>query len=242
MYSPSPGIRDSWHKSASHPCAEQRAQRRHARGGPASHAWLSFALLWSAACASDLRERGADEHQEVSPKLPVTNSQEAAGVTRTVIDATADEVWLYFDLESAARVEPEQPDDSPLWDLAFERFKIKLNGGVSGSGDVSAAHLDAVAFSGLATAPDAEYVTDQADGDDENEEPDLIVSSGDAWFAYDPSNHTLMARDRTYVLRSVEKNYYKLQMLEYYDAAGTAGYPAFHWARVDPPEVAHSAP
>jgi hypothetical protein len=44
------------------------------------------------------------------------------------------------------------------------------------------------------------------------------------------ATHVLTPRKLVYVVRGANGRYYKLEMLEYYDAAGTAGYPTFRWA------------
>lgn len=186
-----------------------------------------------AACASDLRDPTASE--ALAPAMPVTHRDDGEGVTRTVIDAREAERWVYLDLESRAQVMPAAPDDSREWDLGFQRFRIKLNGGASGSGNMQLARVEGASLADVRAPPDSGYVTDQADGPDENSEPDLAFSSGDlAWYAYDSADHTLAARDVVYVLRSVEGEAYKLQLVQYYDRAGTGGYPEFRWSQLTP--------
>jgi hypothetical protein len=198
---------------------------------------MSMVLAISAmlcACASDLHDKDAAEDAAEQP--PVQNSPDEAGATRTVINASTDDSWVYFDLESMADVAPPAPEDSVDWDLAFQRFKIKSNGGVSGRGEVEIARVTDVSWDAIETAPSDGYESDAADGEDENEYPDYVFNSGDTWFVYDPSDHTLSPREVIFVLRSTDANYYKLQMLEYYDEAGTAGFPSFRWTSLPAPE------
>lgn len=185
-------------------------------------------------CASDLRDDAEPDMPE--PAAPIVNLALADGVTRTTIDATDAERFVYFDFESKALVTPDTPSDAQDWDLGLLRFRIQINGGVSGTGQMELARLDRADFDALDRAPVDGYVTDQADGDDENTDPDLAFSSGElAWYAYDSMHHTLTPHDRVYVLRAVGSRYYKLQMLEYYDKAGTGGFPAFRWAEIAAP-------
>jgi hypothetical protein len=186
-----------------------------------------------AACATDLRDE--DEAEDATEQPPVQNTPEGEAI-RTVINASTDDGWIYFDLESMAGLMPTSPEEAVDWDLAFQRFKIKSNGGVSGQGEVEIAPVTGVSWDALEAAPGGGYESDAADGADENEYPDYVFNSGDTWFVYDPSDHTLSPREVIYVVRSTEGNHFKLQMLEYYDEAGTAGFPSFRWANLPAPE------
>jgi hypothetical protein len=194
---------------------------------------LTMAAMLSA-CATDLHDE--DEPENAAEQPPVQNAPDEGESTRTVVNASTDENWVYFDLESMEDVMPASPEDAVDWDLAFQRFKIKSNGGVSGHGEVEIAPVTGVSWDALETAPSDGYESDAADGEDENEYPDYVFNSGDTWFVYDPSDHTLSPREVIYVVRSTEGDYFKLQMLEYYDSAGTAGFPSFRWASLPAPE------
>lgn len=163
------------------------------------------------------------------------NTDNADGTTTTRVDANEANVWVYIDLETASEVVPINPGSNAEWDLAFQRFKIKSNGGVSGSGGVEVAVLPDADFDGMSEAPASGYVTDRADSDDEDEDPDTAFLTGDGWYTYNPVDHTLSPRDIVYIVRTVEGGYFKLQMLDYYDDAGTSGFPTFRWGPVDPP-------
>lgn len=190
---------------------------------------LAASTVLCSACASDLRAPAGQE--TLAPVQPVTNHDEGDGVTRTLIDAREAESWVYFDLERRAQVNPGTPEDSRDWDLGFQRFRIKLNGGASGDGNMQLARIEDASFADVKQPPADGYVTDQPDGPDDNSEPDLAFSSGEhAWYAYDSTDHTLTARAVVYVLRSVEGQPYKLQLLQYYDRAGTGGYPEFRFS------------
>jgi hypothetical protein len=193
---------------------------------------LAMAAMLSA-CATDLSD---DDAEDAAEQPPVQNTPDEGGATKTVINASSEEGWVYFDLESMAETMPASPEYSVDWDLAFQRFKIMSNGGVSGSGEVEIAPVTGVDWVALETAPSDGYQSDTADGEDENAYPDYVFNSGDTWFVYDPSDHTLSPREVIYVVRSTDGNYFKLQMLEYYDDAGTAGFPTFRWVSLPAPE------
>ena len=60
--------------------------------------------------------------------------------------------------------------------------------------------------------------------DDENQPPEYAL--GD-WFAYAEENHTLTPLDQVYVVKAVSGSYYKVQIVDYYDDAGTPTYITF---------------
>jgi hypothetical protein len=159
--------------------------------------------------------------------------------TETLIDATKQDVWVYFDLEAGAIVTPANPDDSRDWDIAFQRFKVKSNGGSSGTGGVEVAQTTG-ACNDLLKAPSAGYLVDRPDGDDEEMTPDYAMSFGPSsetgpW-GYDPVNHQLFQSGNVFVVKSVEGNYWKLDFFEYYGPTGTAAELTFRWKGVAKPD------
>jgi hypothetical protein len=192
------------------------------------------------ACAEDLRPDqpdagvpgGDDDDDGGGGPSHVTNTDNGDGTTTTVVDATRDADWVYLDLETAAEV--GEGDD---WDLAFQRFKIKLNGGVSGDGGMEVAILPGADFGAMVAAPADGWVTDVADGPDDDADPDLAFGG---WYAYDVATHVLTPNDQVYVVRSGAGGYFKLEMLDYYDDAGTSAFPKFRWGPVEPPTDAQT--
>lgn len=155
----------------------------------------------------------------------VRTSRASDGTYASEIDATDTELWVYFNLETAAEV----ATDSPLWHLGFQRSNVKLNGGVSGTGEVSVASLDEP-FEAVVSAPAGDYLEDAADQNMDGS-PDYALSAGDGWYSYDPATHLLTARATVFVIQTPD-GFFKLQFLSYYDAAGTPGAPSFRWARL----------
>lgn len=77
----------------------------------------------------------------------------ADGIATQILDATNNEVWVYFNLADNAVVYPAQPASSTAWDIAFQRFKIKTNSGISGNGGVQIAALKDTAFDSVQALP-----------------------------------------------------------------------------------------
>jgi hypothetical protein len=152
------------------------------------------------------------------------------------LDASHGKTWIYFNLARGAQVTPATPEDSTEWDLAFQRHRIKSNGGESGKGGVTVVKLDRQDFDALAVAPATGYVTD-SNKPTGNTIGDLHFAflGDDAWYTYS-SEHKLGAKPRVYVVKTTAGRYVKLQMLGYYDAAGTSGHPTFKYAEIEAPK------
>ena len=163
-------------------------------------------------------------------------SEQQGDLTITRVDASSEEEWIYMDLETAERVEPATPEDSSEWDIAFQRFKVKINAGFSGSGTAGALVLDGVDFATLESAPACGYKVDKADGEDEGTVDDYALSIGPSsetgpW-NYNPTEHTLGESDFVFVVRSVEGRTYKLKFRSYYNDVGDPGHVTFDWAEL----------
>jgi len=194
------------------------------------HLHLFLPIFTLIACTPPIDD-GADEGGQDGPAV---TEELGDGSHETVIDATDEAAWTHFDFETRAHVTPAAPDDDDSWDLAALRFNLKSNGGTSGTGGAMVAILEGTSFDAVTAAPAGDYIEDTAampgvgGGEDADIEPGYAF---DSWFAYDPMSHTLApAPDRVYVVRTPEGNHFKVEMLGYYDDAGTPGYVRFRWA------------
>jgi hypothetical protein len=151
----------------------------------------------------------------------------ADGSFASEVDATDMASWVYFSLRDRAEVMPEVPEQSPLWDLGFQRSNVKVNGGASGTGSVMVS-VASGSFESVKAPPSEGYLADAAD-ENMDGSPDYVFSAGDGWYSYDPASHRLSARETVFVVKT-EDSYFKLQFSSYYDAAGTPGMPQFRWA------------
>jgi heme-binding HmuY-like protein len=183
-------------------------------------------------CAEDLKFQPYTTPAVVEPITTEDNGDETF---TTRVQAEDNDVWVYFDFQSGAQVTPDAPEDSADWDLAFQRFHIKTNGGISGSGASEVAVLEDGDFDGIVRAPDGAYLEDSEDGEDDNSDPDYVFELDDGWYAYDPASHTLSPRPLVYVILTPEGEYFKLEMLGYYDDAGSDARPSFRWASLPAP-------
>jgi len=199
---------------------------------------FSFTLLTmvvACGCAEDLRPATTTDAGNGPPPIDGSVSadgrylvvdESAPGVRRAVINATRSDAWVYLDLDTGT-------ETTTGWDLAFQRFKIQSNGGVSGTGGVTVAPLPGIAFEAVTAPPAMGWRSDLADGDDMNTDPDTAFNVGDGWYAYDGMFHTLAPRDITWVVRTTGGRACALRIDRYYDAAGTSGHITLRWRFVD---------
>ena len=184
------------------------------------------------ACARDLQLPPALEESAVAV---ITEGDAERGFT-TRLDASDREGWVYFDFESGERLTPNDAGADADWELAFQRFHILSNGGVSGPGGVAVAPLAGARLADVTSAPADGYVADQPDsGADDDDVAESAFSDGDGWYAYDENTNRLSPRDIVYVVRTASGAHYELQMLGYYSSAGSSGHPSFTWAQLPAP-------
>lgn len=199
-------------------------------------ALLVVTAFMSVGCASKLEadQTGSASLQEgdVSESGKFKSVGLADSVTQSIVDATVDPEWQRFDFDTAQAVTEEQG-----WDLAFCRFRVISNGGVSGDGGVEVAVLEGQAFADLIAAPSDGFQTDREDGDDGNMDPDNSFNSSErSWYDYNLDNHELTPGDMTYVIHSSAERYYKFHFENYYDDDnGTPAMLKFIWAEIDAP-------
>lgn len=195
-------------------------------------------LLCTFSCADDIApgsDAGVDvsfdvslDGGEVPPVSGNFRHDQEGGVVVSVGDASDYESWQYLDLDTG-----EATDDPARWDLSFKRFFVGINGGVSGPGNVFVARVD-TSFESTTMAPMNGWETARPDGsDDDDDEADTLFNSGvDDWYEYDVSTHTLTARQRVYAVATTDGNYFKFEILGYYDDAGSPAQVSFRWGRI----------
>lgn len=213
-----------------------------ARPAARTLAVATVALFAGLGCAETLRPVGGDAGRAdagaptdgIPPVSGAFTHRVDDGVVTTIVDATDSAAWQHLDLDRGLSVRPDEG-----WELAFSRFRVRINGGVSGSGGVRVAALEGRAFEDVGRAPDAGWTVPVPDGDgDDDEEPDNVFNDGEGdWYDYDVTTHTLTARQPlTYVVATTEGAFFKLAFESYYDDAGSPAVVSFRWAAVGAPD------
>jgi hypothetical protein len=191
---------------------------------------------WMAACGPDLLpdpgETPDTETPDEGPQDPIlSHVDNGDGTFTTTVNATSDAEWIGLDLDQRRQANGAEDQQ---WDLAFQRYHIRVRGGVNGTGSVEAVVLSGADFAQVIQAPAAGYATDAT------ESP--VFEGADAWYNYDPSSHKLSPRDRVYVVRTDEGAFFKVKILAYYDAAGTPAMFQLRWGLVQPPSSGKRGP
>ncbi len=116
------------------------------------------------ACAVQGCKESALEPGAVTPVLEKSAHAffDDDGAAVQVLDARNNEHWVYFDLDSYSVVFPQTPENDGTWDIAFRRFTIKTNGGVSGIGEVGVAAMHNSPLMSVSSIEDLSLVQDQS--------------------------------------------------------------------------------
>ena len=148
------------------------------------------------------------------------------------IDASASAKWKYFSFEKNDTVTIADPQTSAGWDLAFQRYRIKTNGGLSGTAMGSAANSykkGQDGFDALTVVSDTATFTN--DGSIQ-----IAVQQGYATYIVNPELYTWFAielaaqgtqivpSDFIYYVKTASGKYAKVWFKSYYRATNTSGH------------------
>lgn len=181
-------------------------------------------LALGVGCAEDLDKSADAADAAVEPTGFTDNGDGTFSIT---VDASGEDNWIYL------RFAEGIVSESASWDLAFQRFIVRLNGGDGGDGAAVAVFAPDVMLDAATMAPDDGWATDAPDGDDAGEDPDRVF---DTWYSYNPVAHTLSPKAGVWYTRTGDgESYYALRFDDYYDADGNSGFPSITFQPVAAP-------
>ena len=149
-----------------------------------------------------------------------------------VINSTGSNVWKYFSFDTNDTVTVADPANSNAWDLAFQRYRIKTNGGESGNGSGSAANSYLKGQSGF----DALTVVPDTSTFKVDESVDIAVQQGYATYIVNPVLYTwfslefatqgtqIVPSDDIFIVKTASGKYAKVWIKSYYSASNLSGY------------------
>jgi hypothetical protein len=153
------------------------------------------------------------------------------------INSTGSTVWKYFSFSKNDTVTITDPATSSDWDLAFQRYRIKTNGGLSGNGMGSAAYSykkGQAGFDAIKVVPDTTtFVTDVTIS--------IAVQQGYATYTVNPALYTwftlefaaqgtqIVPSDDVYLVKTSTGKYAKVWLKSYYSATNQSGYVSFQY-------------
>ncbi|HIA03847.1 MAG TPA: hypothetical protein EYN66_18405 [Myxococcales bacterium] len=159
---------------------------------------------------------------------PQANNNVNPGVLSLRIDASSKENWVYFDFEQGRLVDVAAKQK---WDLAFQRYHVKMNQLDAAHNSMGVAILADTEFDSISQLPSAALLRDEYSADPKVSDPSTYAfDQAGGWYTYNPMKHQLSPNQHTYIVRSLEGTHYKMQFLNYYDDAGTSGHVTIRWA------------
>lgn len=166
-----------------------------------------------------------------------TNDNNTVQQQEYVVNATSSTSWKYFSFAKNDTVTITDPATSLDWDLAFQRYRIRTNGGIDGPGNGSAANsykkLQA-GFDLLTTIPDTTTFV-------EDTNVEIAVQQGYAYYNINPvlyswfsielgANGTqIVPTDNIYFIKTANGKYAKVWFKSYYNNSNTSGYVTFQY-------------
>jgi hypothetical protein len=153
------------------------------------------------------------------------------------VNATSTTTWKYFSFEANDTVEISDPLNSTEWDLAFQRYRIRTNGGKSGNGMGKAANSSEKGQSGfdaLNFVPDTStFVADDT--------MSIAIVQGYATYIVNPKLYTwftmematqgtqIVPSDYIYFVQTARGKYAKVWFKSYYSSTNKSGYVTFQY-------------
>lgn len=169
-----------------------------------------------------------------------TKISDTSFFTKTfVINASSHSTWAYFSFAKGDTVKITEPGNSLDWDIAFERYMVKTNGGKSGIGQCEAfksAVKGQTGFDNLKLVPDsAVYMPDDtvvvygynpANPSVPTINKYILNEPLYNWYTIKPgTSSTLVPVDNIYIVKTAKGKYVKLWIQSYYsDIDAKAGY------------------
>ena len=148
------------------------------------------------------------------------------------INSTASTKWKYFSFSKNDTIAVADPLASTEWDLAFQRYRIKTNGGKSGNGLGDAANSwlkGQTGFDALKLIPDTTtFALDDS--------IQIAVQQGYATYVVNPELYTwftielatqgtqIVPTDYIYIVKTASGKYAKVWFKSYYSTANVSGY------------------
>jgi hypothetical protein len=177
---------------------------------------LALAAIMAVVACSDKKT--------TNPNPPVTRSVTVwvsdSTYWRSIVNGSDAASWKYygFSSEDTIPITDDQAQTDTIWDIAFKRDEVKLNGGISGSKHVAAIDL---AEAGSADSTDFAGVTDTSSvGMHHWQEDSYAYAVGD-WYIYDMTPpRSVIPTNYVYTLKDAEGKYVKFTVNGLYGGSG----------------------
>jgi len=153
------------------------------------------------------------------------------------VKSTSSTVWKYFSFATNDTVTITDPANSTGWDLAFQRYRIRTNGGLSGNGSGSAANSyqkGQTGFDAISVVSDTSTFINDAS-------ISIAIQQGYAtyivnqvlytWFSLEFAalGTQIVPSDYVYIVKTGTGKYAKVWFKSYYNAYATSGYVSIQY-------------
>lgn len=140
------------------------------------------------------------------------------------LDATSEKAWTYVSFAKGIVAAPEKPEESLDWDIAFQRYNMKTNGGTSGPGQGAVADLGELDMKTTTSAQVSNWTVDAVIEDARTSDKRSMNSVLSGWYSYHFGRHELVSKYLLYAVRAADGRVALFKIHDYYDDAGTAGH------------------
>ena len=153
------------------------------------------------------------------------------------VNSTGSTVWKYFSFADNDTVTVADPVNSNAWDIAFQRYRIKTNGGLSGNGLGSAANSYQKGLTGFdalsAVSDTSTFINDASIS--------IAVQQGYATYIVNPVLYTwfslefatqgtqIVPSDYIFIVKTSSGKYAKVWFKSYYSPENISGYVSFQY-------------
>lgn len=153
------------------------------------------------------------------------------------INSTSSTTWKYFSFAKNDTIDVADPLNSSTWDLAFQRYRIRTNGGEAGHGMGSAANSykkGQPGFDALITVPDTTTFINDAT-------ISIAIQQGYANYIVNPALYKwftiqlatqgtqIVPSDDIFIVRTADGKYAKVWFKSYYNAMNQSGHVTFQY-------------
>ena len=184
--------------------------------GTAFHLLLAVTVAAATSCKKDEKE----DNPTTTPTPVTTEPVENHTVEGLSTGSVSNPQTVYFSFATNSVV-PASDANTTNWDISFRRSVIRLNGGISGPG-TAALVIRLADFDDILMADESGYKVDGEGPEDETgATTDNLVFNN--WFDYDSQTSTLTPKIQSYVIRTAQNKYVKMEILDYYDPITSNG-------------------
>jgi hypothetical protein len=161
-----------------------------------------------------------------TPPQPQEVGERLVGPIMYTVDARSKEVWMYFDFSRGAVV-PVLDPKTDGWDLAFQRYVIKTNGGdTNPAGQGALLSLEERDFASVTHIPNnATFVSDVRTKNRLSSYNPVV----EKWYNYSYLANVLAPKPIVYIVRTQDGKYAKVRLLSYYCKDHVAGCITFEY-------------